>query len=282
MAATTNSRSDPTAGDQSPQSVHSAPGDHSRVTREEFLIFQRRMEASQKKMEDMFNMLLYRRIAKTTAHLMSMVQGERETLKKFTHHFVTITLEICNLDHGVALVALTTALQFRAFLYSLGKKPPADMGELMARAQKYVNLEEVMDTRTDRAELKERGLEISVSPPGPGKDRRAANHKAALGDRGILGYVSWPEPMRTPSYKRNMSKYCQFHRDHSHDTKEYIHLKNEIEELTKRGHLSKFMKKGDRQREAHEQKKLYVEEKKEPIVGEIVAIFGGPASSGDS
>ncbi|XP_057981112.1 uncharacterized protein LOC131166536 [Malania oleifera] len=88
-----------------------------------------------------------RRIVKTPAHLMSMVQGERETLKKFMHRFVTATVEIRNLDIRVALVALTTALQPGNFMSFLGKRPPADMGELIARAQKYINLEEVIDTR---------------------------------------------------------------------------------------------------------------------------------------
>ncbi|XP_057954053.1 uncharacterized protein LOC131148358 [Malania oleifera] len=82
-----------------------------------------------------------RRIAKTLAHLMSLVQEEKETLKKFKHHFVTTALEICNLDHGVVLVSLTTTLQPGDFLYSLGKKPLAHMGELVARAHKYINLE---------------------------------------------------------------------------------------------------------------------------------------------
>ncbi|XP_057982215.1 uncharacterized protein LOC131167426 [Malania oleifera] len=75
------------------------------------------------------------------------------------------------------------------------------------------------------------------------------------------GYVSWSEPMQTPSYKRNMSKYCQFHRDHGLDTEECIHLKNEIEALIKKGHLSEFVKKGDHRRETREQKKPEVEEK---------------------
>ncbi|XP_057981193.1 uncharacterized protein LOC131166628 [Malania oleifera] len=107
-------------------------------------------------MEQMFigHFLSSRRVAKTTGHLMSMVQGDRETLKNFMHRFNTTTLEICNLDMGVALAALTTALQPGSFLYSLGKKPPVDIGELMIRAEKYINLEEMMDTRGNRLERK--------------------------------------------------------------------------------------------------------------------------------
>ncbi|XP_057972766.1 uncharacterized protein LOC131160909 [Malania oleifera] len=103
-------------------------------------------------MEHLFTIhfLSNRRIVKTSTHLMSMVQGERETLKKFMHRFVSATMEIRNLDIGVVLATLTTTLQPGNFLSSLGKRPPADMGELMARAQKYINLEEVMDTRREQ------------------------------------------------------------------------------------------------------------------------------------
>ncbi|XP_057975172.1 uncharacterized protein LOC131162573 [Malania oleifera] len=96
------------------------------------------------------------------------------------------------------------------------------------------------------------------------------------------GYVSWPEPVHTPSYKLNMSKYCQFHKDHGYDTEECIHLKNEIEALIKRGHLSGFVKRGDHRREAREQKRPDVEEKGEQIIREIVFIFGKTANGGDN
>ncbi|XP_057954009.1 uncharacterized protein LOC131148310 [Malania oleifera] len=98
-----------------------------------------------------------RRIVKTSAHLMNLVQREWETLKKFMHRFVTTSMKIRNLDIGVELATLTTTLQPRNFLYSLGKKPPIDMGELMTRAQKYVSLEEMMDIRENHIELKRKG-----------------------------------------------------------------------------------------------------------------------------
>ncbi|XP_057953517.1 uncharacterized protein LOC131147891 [Malania oleifera] len=112
--------------------------------------------SSFQEMEQMFtgHFLSSRRVAKTTGHLMSMVQVERETLKNFMHRFNTATLEIRNLDMGVALATLTTALQLGSFLYSLGKKPPVDMGELMIPAEKYINLEKMMDTRGNRIERK--------------------------------------------------------------------------------------------------------------------------------
>ncbi|XP_057962378.1 uncharacterized protein LOC131153950 [Malania oleifera] len=159
------------------------------------------------------------RIVKTTTHLMSMVQEEKETLKKFMHHFNIVTLEICKLDMGVALTALTTTLQPKSFLYSLEKKPPIDMGELMARVQKYINLEEMMDTRGNCIKLKRKGNSremgesfrsikrqetsaLLTSPRMRGQPSKFSTytplnvpHFEVLMQIRKKDYVSWPEPM---------------------------------------------------------------------------------------
>ena len=44
-----------------------------------------------------------------------------------------------------------------------------------------------------------------------------------------------PERMRTHPGKRNPNKFCLYHRDHDHDTEECIQLRDEIEELIRRG-----------------------------------------------
>ncbi|XP_057953323.1 uncharacterized protein LOC131147775 [Malania oleifera] len=232
-----------------------------------------------------------RRIIKTIAHLMIMVQGEREMLKKFVHHFNAATLEIHNLNMGVVLETLTTTLQPGSFLYSLGKKPPVDMGELMARAQNYINLEEMIDTRRNRIELKRKSNSretgessrsmkrqetsmLLTSPKVRGQSSKFPTYTPLNVSRSEVlmqiwkkDYVSWPEPMRTLLHKRNMSKFCQFHRDHEHNTEECIQLKNEIEALIKMGYLSRFIKKEDPQREPHEQRRPNANEKEERVIG---------------
>ncbi|XP_057975281.1 uncharacterized protein LOC131162692 [Malania oleifera] len=206
----------------------------------------------------------------------------------------------------VALVALTTTLQPKNFLYPLGKKSSADIGELMAREQKYINLGEMMDTRGNHIELKRKGNSRETGKPSkPTKRQETSTLLTNSKMRGqsskfstytplnapqsdVLmhirnkNYVSWPKPMWTPSYKRNMLKFCKFHRDHKHDTEECIQVKNEIEALIKRGYLSRFIKKEDRQGEPREQIGPNGDEKEEQIIGEIVVIFRGSASDGES
>ncbi|GAV74320.1 hypothetical protein CFOL_v3_17800, partial [Cephalotus follicularis] len=53
--------------------------------------------------------------------------------------------------------------------------------------------------------------------------------------------IQWPEKLRSPVEKRDVEKYCRYHRDHGHDTEECSQLKNQIEDLIRRGHLRKYV-----------------------------------------
>ncbi|MGV7343314.1 hypothetical protein PJI17_31960, partial [Mycobacterium kansasii] len=73
------------------------------------------------------------------------------------------------------------------------------------------------------------------------------------------------------------NKYCQFHRDHEHNTSDYFDLKQEIEALIRSGHLGKYINhRGDRVAVKDEQ---LVNNK---LTREICMIFGGHGSGGDS
>lgn len=50
----------------------------------------------------------------------------------------------------------------------------------------------------------------------------------------------WQRTPKMTSNNRDPKKYCDFHRDHGHLTEECIHLKDNIEELIRRGYLAQF------------------------------------------
>ena len=56
-----------------------------------------------------------------------------------------------------------------------------------------------------------------------------------------------PPPMRKDRSKRDPSRYCQYHKGIEHTTAECIHLKEEIEELIRQGHLGRYVRR-ERQR----------------------------------
>ncbi|XP_064944588.1 uncharacterized protein LOC135627571 [Musa acuminata AAA Group] len=78
--------------------------------------------------------------------------------------------------------------------------------------------------------------------------------------------------MKAPRELRDRSKYYLFHRDYEHDTEECHDLKNQIEELICRGHMSCYI---GRPREPSPRPSG-------PIGKQIDVISGGPALGVDS
>ncbi|XP_010273933.1 PREDICTED: uncharacterized protein LOC104609341 [Nelumbo nucifera] len=96
----------------------------------------------------------------------------------------------------------------------------------MSHAQKYINAEEAQAQLKDKDEKPDR------------KRRENDERKSEKVDRDPK---RWPEKMTTQSNKRNRGKYCEFHKDHDHDTENCFDLQNYIEDLIRRGYLSGFI-----------------------------------------
>ena len=49
--------------------------------------------------------------------------------------------------------------------------------------------------------------------------------------------LKWPRPLHSSPSMRDKRKYCRFHKDHGNYTKDYRDLKEQIEELIRKGKL---------------------------------------------
>ena len=58
-------------------------------------------------------------------------------------------------------------------------------------------------------------------------------------------YLKWPRPLHSSPNVRDKNKYCRFLKDHGHNTEDCRDLKEQIEELIRKGKLQKYVKKGE-------------------------------------
>ncbi|RRT57307.1 hypothetical protein B296_00041683 [Ensete ventricosum] len=78
--------------------------------------------------------------------------------------------------------------------------------------------------------------------------------------------------MRTRVEEQDCGHYCRFHHDYGHDTEECYNLKNQIEDLIRRGHLDRYIRKPC-------ESSL---RSKGPVERRVDVIIGGPNTGDDS
>ncbi|GAV89350.1 hypothetical protein CFOL_v3_32767, partial [Cephalotus follicularis] len=206
--------------------------------------------------------------------------GKDESLRDYLTRFNRESLTVKDLEPSFALAALNNGLRSNSsFTFSLLKKLAKDMADLLRRAERYVNVEEEMAARKQKTpwsgHQEEKGGHSRNAPQRKEKRKERSDlskedlrHKlfrresSSRGGAPILSYnhfaplldtrtrilvveqdkvpIQWPEKMRSPAEKRNIEKYCLYHRDHGHDTEECRQLKNQIEDLIWKGHLRKL------------------------------------------
>ncbi|XP_073049611.1 uncharacterized protein [Primulina eburnea] len=88
-----------------------------------------------------------KRHQKNYLSLFVMKQQEAETLREFVQHFNNAALEIPAATPDIMISAFTQGLRGGEFFKSLVKKPPSSYDDLLARAEKYVNLEDAQRYR---------------------------------------------------------------------------------------------------------------------------------------
>ena len=88
--------------------------------------------------------------------------------------------------------------------------------------------------------------------------------------------------MKSNPARRDDTKYCEFHKDHGHRTNDCIQLKNEIEYLIRRGHLSRYVAPEGRERVQPPPPRQPTPFQHQPPLGEIHVISGGFARGRES
>ena len=190
---------------------------------------------------------------RTADHLLTIKQGEKETLRSYVTRFTQGMLEVDETNDKVQLTTFKVGLKSRDFMASLAKNPPKSMAEALLKAQKYMNSEEALaaidgvdkikkkEREDDRREQKRDRADRrndKGNKRGEEKNPRPARFTPlVMPVDQILTEIrdepslKWPRPFHSSPNVRNKRKYCRFHKDHGHYTEDCRDLKEQIEEL---------------------------------------------------
>ncbi|XP_021736147.1 uncharacterized protein LOC110702700 [Chenopodium quinoa] len=195
-----------------------------------------------------------------TTELMSLVQGIDEPLREFITRFNKEETTFPNMSQEVALLAMQSGLlpgsPFRAYM---GRKSLKTLAEALGKAHEFIKADE-----TDRAMLgrkahgdsfKRSEVTRAENPPRVDQPSRAEQNRReadrAVGLRRCHIFSvdkaddKWQRPPRMVNRNRDTNKWSDFHRDHGHTTEECTHLKDNIEDLVRRGYLNQFKQHDD-------------------------------------
>ncbi|XP_075655052.1 uncharacterized protein LOC142625249 [Castanea sativa] len=231
-----------------------------------------------------------------TNHLLTIKQGEKETLRSYVKRFTRETLEVDDADNKVQLTTFKARLKSREFVVSLAKNPPKTMAEMLLKAQKYINAKDALAAIVDEGkpgkegrkedERKGQKRERSGRRGSDGDKRKDERTLRTIKDEHVL---KWPRPLHSSPNVRDKNKYCRFHKDHGHYTEDCRDLKEQIEELIQKGKLQKYVKKGESRRfrdgnkHQHESSSRSGDRPFQPpqdVIEEIKTIAGGPFAEG--
>ncbi|XP_010686749.1 uncharacterized protein LOC104900917 [Beta vulgaris subsp. vulgaris] len=227
---------------------------------------------------------------RTTGELLSVKQGENESLRDFIGRFNVEAVSIPRLQKDVAMSAFMMGLKegspFRSYL---GRKTYTSLGPVLGKANDFIRGEEFdravskrePEKKKEDKQRKEKGREsdrgrddrrLESNVVKRGNDREKNDRERYDRDRGdregggrdkgerkerfdaynqrttsrsqiyLMNKDSdkWQLPKQMFHKNRNKSKWCDFHGDHGHLTEDYQHLKDNLEDLVRRGYFSQY------------------------------------------
>ncbi|KAL0433275.1 UNVERIFIED_CONTAM: hypothetical protein Slati_2661800 [Sesamum latifolium] len=182
---------------------------------------------------------------------------DNEPLKEYLQRFNTAALEVPSATQEVKASAFSQGLLDGDFFKSLAKKPVSKFDALLARAAKYINMEDAQAAKKEsRGEKRKDAKEETPSkkPQTDSRERKAPYQRinavytpltvpitqALMAVEG-KGLLARPRSWRDGPQRPQSDKFCRFHNNYGHTTEECRHLKNEIERLIQNGYLQEYV-----------------------------------------
>ncbi|GMN22284.1 hypothetical protein TIFTF001_043490 [Ficus carica] len=207
------------------------------------------------------------------SHLFGIKQGETEALKKYLERFDRAVVQVESCTDETLMQAFREGIKDPRLVWTLAYDRPPTFAQLRGIAWRHAEADEY---------VRGRGLASGEHSRLPGRksENNQADHgrpdkgKAVVMDNSgsnpsprtpagrfqqytplvttiehVLkqvtgrGLLRDPPPLRADRARRNQNKYCNFHKDVGHDTKDCIQLRDQIELLIRDGHLREFVER---------------------------------------
>ncbi|PWA39704.1 reverse transcriptase domain-containing protein [Artemisia annua] len=214
------------------------------------------------------NFLQQRRFQKTQAKILGIRQRPDESLKDNVARFNKETLNMADRSDAMVSGAFISGLRPGRLFKDLIERPPTSLEDLFTQTHNFIRAEDANNEnrlREPRQGNRDTKQHVTYKDlPRKHKDKfvscsatRYNEHRKAPHDgftaliksrEEIFATVEGksmlrpPPKMFTPGNKRDKTKYCEFHEDHSHDTNDCIDLRKEIEMCVRKGRLSHLAK----------------------------------------
>ncbi|GFY96746.1 hypothetical protein Acr_11g0010520 [Actinidia rufa] len=193
------------------------------------------------------NFMSCRNRQKNASHLFTVHQKETESLKDFDSDLVR-----CSTPFPKTFLKLYPPSRAKLTSISPQKSwPRPNAGDEERRSIKRKEpdtrrvdyKEETRYKRPDRDPKRSNNRRPRTPPHRPEFNLPPLNAPVAqvLSEIKHEEFIKWPGKIKTDPQKRNRNKYCEFHRDHGHNTKDCFQLKEQIADLIKRGYLRKYI-----------------------------------------
>ncbi|XP_010685037.1 uncharacterized protein LOC104899527 [Beta vulgaris subsp. vulgaris] len=173
---------------------------------------------------------------KTTGELMSIKQGDFESLRDYVGRFNAEAVTIPSLQQEVAMLALMTGLRQATAFRSYQPNRAARDGKEKEKDRREDNYRK--DKKPESFSRREESN--SVKKGQEGRVDRYRNYTPLTISRAEIFELhkkddKWQRPRKMYNNGQDKSKWCEFHRDYGHVTDECKDLKDGIKDLIRRG-----------------------------------------------
>ncbi|XP_021756084.1 uncharacterized protein LOC110721243 [Chenopodium quinoa] len=198
---------------------------------------------------------------RTSGELMAVLQRADESLRDYIRRFNNEANTISKLQQEIVVMALMNGLNDSEFKRYLTRKNISTLAAAFNKAHDYIKSEELMKTSSKSVTIGKGQFQFESGASGSGRPRTSTQSRGGGSRQEVraakppMRYSSytplntpraaiflvnqnregWTRPIPMKARPRDAKKYCMFHRDVGHYTEDCTQLKDNIEELIRRG-----------------------------------------------